>query len=180
MSHRPLVPGRVVTVILNWNGWRDTLACVRSCQRLVNVDNDLIVIDNGSTDGTAQAAASAGAQVMCEPRRGKGNVVRRMFAEVEADVYVMADGDGTYDASFAPRLVQTLLDERLDMVVGARAGKVVRGVPGGWWRVVVVVVVGAEVAAGWAVVMVVLVAWLLRLWRWRSCWRQRRWRWWWW
>ena len=82
----------------------------------------VIVFDNGSTDNTAPVAAAAGAEVVAEPRRGKGNVVRRMFAEVEADVYLMADGDGTYDAAWAPALVETLTRERLDMVVGARAG----------------------------------------------------------
>jgi glycosyltransferase involved in cell wall biosynthesis len=80
------------------------------------------VFDNASTDETAAAARRAGAVVLAEPRRGKGNVVRRMFAEVEADVYVMADGDGTYDACAAPTLVAKLIDQRLDMVVGVREG----------------------------------------------------------
>ncbi|MCP8939765.1 glycosyltransferase [Alsobacter sp. SYSU M60028] len=82
----------------------------------------LYVFDNGSTDGTRAVAERAGAAVFGEPRRGKGNVVRRMFADVDADVYVMADGDGTYDASAAPMLVRTLIDERVDMVVGTRSG----------------------------------------------------------
>src|SRR4051794_39131373 len=80
------------------------------------------VFDNCSTDATRQVAAEAGAIVFSEPRRGKGNVVRRMFADVDADVYVMADGDGTYDASAAPLLVRSLLNERVDMVVGTRSG----------------------------------------------------------
>lgn len=80
------------------------------------------VFDNASTDGTQEAAQRAGAEVTREPRRGKGNVVRRVFAEIDADVYVMADGDGTYDATFAPRLIEALLAGRLDMMVGARAG----------------------------------------------------------
>jgi glycosyltransferase involved in cell wall biosynthesis len=80
------------------------------------------VFDNASTDDTAREAIAAGATVIREKRRGKGNVVRRMFAEVEADIYVMADGDGTYDAAAAPRLVRMLIDERADMVVGTRAG----------------------------------------------------------
>lgn len=80
------------------------------------------VFDNASTDATAREAVAAGATVIREQRRGKGNVVRRMFAEVEADIYVMADGDGTYDAVSAPRLVHKLIDERADMVVGTRAG----------------------------------------------------------
>jgi glycosyltransferase involved in cell wall biosynthesis len=80
------------------------------------------VFDNASTDGTVAAARQAGAVVFGEPRRGKGNVVRRMFSDVEADIYVMADGDGTYSASAAPALVAKLIDERLDMVVGVREG----------------------------------------------------------
>ncbi len=82
------------------------------------------VYDNGSTDATATAADAAGAVVRHEPDRGKGNVVRRMFADIEADVYVMVDGDGTYDASAAPDMVATLIEHNLDMVVGARTNHV--------------------------------------------------------
>ena len=78
------------------------------------------VFDNDSTDDTAAEAQRSGAIVHRVALRGKGNVVRRMFADVEADVYVMVDGDDTYDASAAPLLVAKLLDERLDMVVGRR------------------------------------------------------------
>jgi glycosyltransferase involved in cell wall biosynthesis len=80
----------------------------------------IYVYDNNSSDRTAEVAAAAGAIVRTERMQGKGNVVRRMFADVEADVYVMADGDATYDASAAPALVARLVDEQLDMVVGAR------------------------------------------------------------
>jgi glycosyltransferase involved in cell wall biosynthesis len=80
----------------------------------------IYVYDNCSTDGTAAMAREAGAIVRYEPWPGKGNVVRRMFADIEADVYVMADGDGTYDPTVAPVMVNRLLDERLDMVVGTR------------------------------------------------------------
>jgi len=82
------------------------------------------VYDNNSTDRTAEVAAAAGAIVRTERMQGKGNVVRRMFADVEADVYLMADGDSTYDAAAAPELVRRLLAERLDMVVGARKSEV--------------------------------------------------------
>lgn len=78
------------------------------------------VLDNASDDGTAELARQAGAVVHPVPLRGKGNVVRRAFADIEADVYVMVDGDATYDAEAAPRLVRRLLEEGLDMVVGAR------------------------------------------------------------
>ena len=78
------------------------------------------VYDNLSTDRTAECAREAGAIVRYENTKGKGNVVRRAFADIEADVYVMVDGDATYDAAAAPALVRRLLDEGLDMVVGAR------------------------------------------------------------
>lgn len=81
---------------------------------------DVYVYDNNSTDGTDEVARGAGAIVRYEPTKGKGNVVRRAFADVEADVYLMIDGDGTYDASAAPRLIQTLLDGPYDHVLGVR------------------------------------------------------------
>ncbi len=84
----------------------------------------IYVYDNNSSDGTVKVAAAAGAIVRSERMQGKGNVVRRMFADVEADVYVMADGDATYDASAAPAMVAQLLTDRLDMVVGARQSEV--------------------------------------------------------
>ena len=80
------------------------------------------VYDNNSSDLTALAARAAGAIVHRERRQGKGNVVRRMFADIDADIYVMADGDGTYAPEDAPLLVNTLLTERADMVVGTRRG----------------------------------------------------------
>jgi len=80
------------------------------------------VYDNGSTDDTALRAAEAGAVVRSEVVPGKGAVVRRMFADVDADVYVMADGDGTYDAAQADQLVKHLREGDLDMVVGVRTG----------------------------------------------------------
>jgi len=80
----------------------------------------IYVYDNNSTDGTAERAARAGAIVRREPRQGKGNVVRRMFADIDAEVYVMVDGDGTYDASAARSLVAELVTNKLDMVTGAR------------------------------------------------------------
>ena len=82
----------------------------------------IYVYDNNSSDLTALKARASGAIVVREPRQGKGNVVRRMFSDIDADVYVMADGDGTYKPEDAPQLVNTLLTERADMVVGTRAG----------------------------------------------------------
>ena len=78
------------------------------------------VYDNNSRDGTIAVARAAGAVVRSERMQGKGNVVRRMFADIDADIYVMADGDATYDAASAPALVARLVDEQLDMVVGSR------------------------------------------------------------
>ncbi len=84
----------------------------------------IYVYDNNSSDRTVEVAAAAGAVVRSERMQGKGNVVRRMFADIEADIYVMADGDATYEASAAPELVKLLVDENLDMVVGARKSEV--------------------------------------------------------
>lgn len=80
----------------------------------------IYVYDNNSKDRTTDVAREHGAIVRVERRQGKGNVVRRMFADIEADVYVLVDGDATYDAASSPLMVQTLLDEQLDMVVGCR------------------------------------------------------------
>jgi len=78
------------------------------------------VYDNNSRDRTREVAAQAGAIVRSERQQGKGHVVRRMFADIDADVYVMADGDLTYDPSAAPQMVDLLLAEQLDMIVGTR------------------------------------------------------------
>jgi glycosyltransferase involved in cell wall biosynthesis len=83
----------------------------------------ICVFDNNSSDGTAVRAQAAGAEVWHEPRQGKGHVVRRMFAEIDADVYLMVDGDATYDADSAPAMIETLLSQRLDMVVGRRVSE---------------------------------------------------------
>lgn len=81
----------------------------------------IYVYDNASTDRTREVAAAAGAELRTEPALGKGNVLRRMFADIEADVYVLADGDGTYEAAAAPELVAKLVAENLDHVVGVRS-----------------------------------------------------------
>src|SRR3546814_10830144 len=85
---------------------------------------DIYVYDNNSGDRTREIAEAAGAVVRTERMQGKGYVVRRMFADVDADVYVMADGDATYDASAAPLMVRRLLEDQLDMVVGASASEI--------------------------------------------------------
>lgn len=80
----------------------------------------IYVYDNNSTDRTAELAEAAGAVVRHEPMQGKGNVVRRMFREIQADCYVMVDGDGTYDPSDAPALVRAVMEENIDMAIGDR------------------------------------------------------------
>ena len=80
----------------------------------------IYVYDNNSRDRTREIAAQAGAVVRTERQQGKGHVVRRMFADIDADVYVIADGDLTYDPKAAPAMVDLLLAEQLDMVVGTR------------------------------------------------------------
>ena len=80
----------------------------------------IYVYDNNSTDDTVERARQAGAILRVEPWQGKGNVVRRMFADIEADVYLLVDGDSTYPAAKAPELVEKLLDTNVDMVVGVR------------------------------------------------------------
>jgi glycosyltransferase involved in cell wall biosynthesis len=87
-------------------------------------DAKIYVYDNNSTDDTIAIARHAGAIVRTERIQGKGNVVRRMFADIDADVYVMADGDATYDAASAPALVARLLGEQCDMIVGSRISQV--------------------------------------------------------
>lgn len=84
----------------------------------------IYVYDNNSKDRTVDVARAAGAVVRTERLQGKGNVIRRMFADIEADIYVLVDGDATYDAASAPKLIQTLLDESLDMVNGARVTEI--------------------------------------------------------
>jgi len=91
----------------------------------------IYVYDNNSSDRTREIAAQAGAIVRTEKQQGKGNVVRRMFADVDADVYLMADGDLTYDPAAAPTMVDMLLAEQLDMVVGARVHEAKEAYRGG-------------------------------------------------
>ena len=109
-----------IAVLLPCRNEADTVASVVEGFRAALPDARIVVFDNASTDETASRAKAAGAEVHREARPGKGHVVRRMFADIDADVYLMADGDGTYDASSARRLVDMVLHDRLDMAVGAR------------------------------------------------------------
>jgi glycosyltransferase involved in cell wall biosynthesis len=100
-----------------------TVAQVIADFRAALPDAVIYVYDNNSTDGTVEIAAESGAIVRHEARQGKGNVVRRMFRDVDADIYVLVDGDATYDAASARRLVAELVDGHYDMVVGARVSQ---------------------------------------------------------
>ena len=97
-----------------------TIAAVVAKARRALPEAVIYVYDNASTDDTARIAAAAGAAVRTEARRGKGNVVRRMFADIEADIYILVDGDDTYHLESAPEMVRLLRQEAYDMVNGAR------------------------------------------------------------
>jgi Glycosyl transferase family 2 len=110
-----------VAVILPCHNEAASIARVVAEFRAALPDARIVVFDNASTDDTAEIAYNAGAEVKYEPRAGKGNVVRRMFADIDADIYLMADGDGTYDSASAPRLIAAIERDNVDMAVGARA-----------------------------------------------------------
>ena len=109
-----------IAVLLPCYNEASTIAKVVTDFRAALPEADIYVYDNNSTDGTAQAAQQAGAIVRHEPVQGKGNVIRRMFREVEADCYLMADGDDTYPADQARQMVTPVLEEHVDMVIGDR------------------------------------------------------------
>lgn len=111
-----------VAVLLPCYNEEKTIAGVVAGFRAALPGARILVYDNNSSDLTALKARAAGAIVIREPRQGKGNVVRRMFADIDADIYVMADGDGTYAPEDAPLLINTLLTEHADMAVGTRRG----------------------------------------------------------
>lgn len=117
-------PGPRIAVLLPCYNEEAAIAQTVAAFRAALPDAEIYVYDNNSRDRTAEVAAAAGAIVRFERMQGKGHVVRRMFADVEADIYLMADGDLTYDASAAPTLIAKLVDEQLDMVVGARKSEV--------------------------------------------------------
>jgi glycosyltransferase involved in cell wall biosynthesis len=111
---------RKIAILIPCYNEAKAVGCVVADFRRACPAADIFVYDNGSTDETSACARAAGAIVRREPNQGKGNVVRRMFADVSADIYVLADGDGTYDATVAPQLIDKLILERLDFVNVAR------------------------------------------------------------
>jgi glycosyltransferase involved in cell wall biosynthesis len=116
MSH---APARIAVLIPCYNEEAAISTVVRDFHAALP-DAEIYVYDNNSKDRTVEVARGAGAMVRTEPRQGKGNVVRRMFADIEADIYVLADGDDTYDATAAPLLAETLVRGGFDVVSGKR------------------------------------------------------------
>jgi glycosyltransferase involved in cell wall biosynthesis len=124
-SGEPLADGMTanrhdVAVLVPCHNEERTIAKVVADFRTTLPAASIYVYDNNSTDHTAEAARQAGAAVRRETRQGKGYVVRRMFSDIEADIYVLVDGDATYDALSAPAMIAKLIEERLDMVVASR------------------------------------------------------------
>ena len=109
-----------IAVIIPCYNEAATIGSVIEGIRQVRSGLTIYVYDNNSTDGTAQAASQHHVNVREETIQGKGNVVRRMFADVEADIYVLIDGDDTYDTNGLNRLIEKLVNEKLDMVTGSR------------------------------------------------------------
>jgi len=122
-KQRPSLADLRIAVILPCYNEEHAIARVISDFQAALPEAEIFVFDNNSTDGTAAIARAAGASVAHVALQGKGNVVRRMFADVEADIYLMTDGDCTYDVSVARQLAEKLLAENLDMVVGCRIDK---------------------------------------------------------
>jgi glycosyltransferase involved in cell wall biosynthesis len=116
-------PGQRVVVLVPCFNEEAAIAQVVGDFRAALPEATIYVYDNNSTDRTAEVARAAGALVRRETHQGKGNVVRRMFADVDADVYVLVDGDATYDAPSARAMIARLTEDRLDMVVAARVEK---------------------------------------------------------
>ncbi|MBI1340127.1 glycosyltransferase [bacterium] len=109
-----------IAVLIPCYNEAQTIAGVVSAFKAALPGARIYVYDNNSHDATAEVARGAGAIVRREPLQGKGHVVRRMFSDIEADVYLMVDGDATYDATAAPRLISRLIETQSDMVVAAR------------------------------------------------------------
>jgi glycosyltransferase involved in cell wall biosynthesis len=123
LAEHPADAARIAVMIPCYNEVVTVAAVVNEFQQSLPTAQ-IYVYDNNSTDGTAAAAAAAGAHVRTEPLQGKGHVVRRMFSDIDADLYVLVDGDCTYEAAAAPRMIRTLIDGNLDLVNGVRRSEV--------------------------------------------------------
>ncbi len=120
MGERELEKDARIAVLIPCFNEAPTVAKVVADFRAVFPSADIYVYDNNSTDGTDEKARAAGAIVRYETKQGKGNVVRSMFRDIDADCYVMADGDDTYPAEYAPKLAELILSGQADMVIGDR------------------------------------------------------------
>ncbi len=120
MSATAIEDGFKIAVLIPCHNQAETIGAIVGGFREALPSARIFVFDNNSTDDTARAATREGARVYREAREGKGNVVRRMFADIDADIYVLAEGDGSYDPADAPSLVNALVTEHVDMVVGTR------------------------------------------------------------
>jgi glycosyltransferase involved in cell wall biosynthesis len=126
------IPGLRVAVLVPCFNEEAAVATVVTDFRKALPAAAIYVYDNNSKDRTVEVARVAGAEVRSERRQGKGNVVRRMFADIDADIYVLVDGDATYDAPSAPRMIDTLVTDHLDMVVGFRVDQSFRDILSGY------------------------------------------------
>ncbi len=115
----PASSARIAVLIPCYNEEKTVADVVRDFRRVLP-DAEVWVFDNASTDRTSEVAAQAGAKVVLSPRRGKGRVVQHMFSTIEADIYVMVDGDSTYPANSVPALLDLFHRDQADMVVGKR------------------------------------------------------------
>ena len=115
-----MAPSIHIAVLIPCHNEGLTIAEVVRDFRAALPGSTIYVYDNNSTDDTVARARAAGAVVRNEPLQGKGNVVRRMFSDIDADIYVITDGDGTYDPKVAPEMVRRIAAESLDMIVGVR------------------------------------------------------------
>ncbi len=122
MSAPAIEDGFKIAVLIPCYNQAETIGAIVSGFREALPSARIFVFDNNSTDDTARVATREGARVYREARQGKGNVVRRMFADIDADIYVLVEGDGSYDPADAPSLVNALVTEHVDMVVGTRRG----------------------------------------------------------
>jgi len=115
------VPDKRIAVIIPCYNEEVTITRVIAAFHAALPSAKIYIVDNNSHDGTVAAALAAGATVRRETLQGKGHAIRRAFADIDADIFVLVDGDDTYDAQSAPAMVRMLVDQNLDMVTGARA-----------------------------------------------------------